>query len=136
MGIVIEILFELFGVLLQVILDTLAQAVFEIAAEIGLRSLAEPFRRSRPINPFLAGAGYLLYGAIAGGLSLLIPKMFTVSLSLRILNLVITPVACGFIMTRLGKIRERREKKTIRIDTFFYGYIFALAMAIVRFIWR
>ncbi len=136
MEIILEILFALFGGLLQALFEILAQAVFEVAAEIGLRGLVEPLRRSRPINPFLAGVGYLLYGAIAGGLSLLIPKMFTAPLWLRVLNLVVTPVACGFIMAKLGQVRQRRGEKTIRIDRFLYGYLFALAMAIVRFVWR
>jgi hypothetical protein len=77
-----------------------------------------------------------LYGAAAGGVSLLIPRMFTVPYWLRILNLIVTPVACGFIMAKLGQMRERRGEKTIRIDRFLYGYLFALAMAVVRFIWR
>lgn len=135
MEIIFEFLFVIFGFLLQAILEILGQAIFEVGAEIGLRSLAEPFRRSRPINPILAGIGYLLYGAMAGGLSLLWPRMLVVSWWLRILNLVITPVACGFIMDKVGQVRERRGDKTIRFDTFLYGYLFALAMAVVRFIW-
>jgi hypothetical protein len=136
MEIIFEILFAIFGALLQALFEVLAQAVFEVAAEVGLRGLIEPFRRSSPINPFLAGVGYLLYGAIAGGFSLLIPRMFVVPWWLRLLNLVVTPVACGFIMAKLGQIRERRGEKTIRIDRFLYGYLFALSMAVVRFIWR
>jgi len=136
MEIILEILFAIFGALLQALFEILAQAFFEVAAEIGLRGLVEPFRRSKPINPFLAGVGYLLYGGIAGGLSLLLPRMFVVPWWVRLLNLVVTPVACGFIMAKLGQIREQRGEKTIRIDRFLYGYLFALAMAVVRFIWR
>ncbi len=114
----------------------MAQAVFETAAEVALRCLVEPLRRSRPINPFRAGIGYLLYGAIAGGLSLLVPRVFLAPWWLRLLNLVATPVACGFIMEKVGQMRERRGQRTIGIDTFLYGYLFALAMAVVRLIWR
>lgn len=136
MEIVFEILFAVFGALLETLFEILAQAVFEVAAEVGLRSLVEPFQRSRPTNPFLAGVGYLLYGAIAGDLSLLIPRLFTIPLWLRVLNVVVTPVACGLIMVKLGQIREKRGEKPIRINRFLYGYLFALAMAVVRFIWR
>jgi hypothetical protein len=136
MEISFELLFSIFGFLLQAVFDILAQGVFEVMAEIGLRSLAEPFRRSQPINPVLAGLGYLIYGAIAGGFSLLLPKMFTAPWWLRLLNVIITPVACGFIMAKVGRIRERRGDRPMRIDTFMYGYLFALAMAIVRYIWR
>ena len=136
MEIIFEILSALLGGLLQFLFEMLAQAVFEIAAEMGLRGLVEPFRRSKPINPFLAGVGYLLYGAIAGGLSLLIPKILTVPQWLRILNLILTPIICGFMMAKLGQLREKHGQNTIRIDKFLYGYLFALAMALVRFIWR
>jgi len=96
----------------------------------------EPFRKHKPGNPFLAGIGYVIFGAAAGFLSLLLPKFFEAPLGLRILNLIVTPLVCGFMMAKLGQIRERRGDKTLRIDTFFYGFLFALAMAVVRFIWR
>ncbi len=105
-------------------------------AEIGLRSLTEPFKRSKPINPIWAGFGHLIYGAIAGGLSLLLPKIVIVPWWLRVLNMLITPLACGFIMAKIGQIRDRRGYRTMRLDTFMYGYLFALSMAVVRFIWR
>jgi len=136
MEILFEILFFIFGFILEALFEMLAQAVFEVLAEVGLRSLAEPFRRTPPINPVLAGIGYAMYGAAAGCLSLLLPKMFVVAWWLRLLNLVITPVACGFLMAKVGHIREKRGDRTMRIDTFLYGYLFALAMAVVRYIWR
>ncbi len=136
MEIIFELLSSIFGFLLQALFEILAQAVFEVLGEVGLRSLAEPFRRSKPTNPVLAGFGYLLYGAIAGGLSLLLPRIFAVPRWLRLLNIAITPVACGFIMAKVGQIRERRGDKPVRLDTFAYGYLFALAMAVVRYIWR
>jgi hypothetical protein len=136
MEIVFEILSAVFGFLVQLLLEILSQAVSEVLAEIGLRSLSEPFRRSRPINPFLAGFGYLLYGAGAGALTLLLPRMFLVPWWLRLINLIITPLVCGFIMAKVGQLRERRGDRKMRMDTFFYGYVFALAMAFVRLIWR
>jgi hypothetical protein len=136
MEIIFEILSVIFGFLLEALLEILTQALFEVLAEIGLRSLAEPFRGPGPINPILAGIGYCLFGAAAGFLSLLLPKLFVVPAWLRVLNLIITPLVCGFIMAKVGQIRERRGDKPMRIDTFLYGFLFALAMAVVRFIWR
>lgn len=128
-----EILFEIFA---QIISEIFAQIIFEIFAEIGLRSLTEPFKRIKPVNPVFAGIGYVLFGAAAGWLSLLLPRIFTVPQWLRILNLILTPIACGYLMSKFGQLREKRQEKTIRIDSFLYGYLFALAMAIVRFILR
>jgi hypothetical protein len=134
--ILFEIIFSFFGYLLQFIFEILAQVAFELLAELGVRSLAEPFRRPKPASPFMAAIGYLIYGAIAGGLSLLLPKMIVVPKSLRLANLLITPIACGFVMASIGRFRERRSDEPIRLDTFMYGYLFALSMALVRYIWR
>ena len=136
MEIIFEIIFGFFGYLLQFILEILAQAAFELLAEFGIRSLAEPFRRPEPSSPLMAATGYLIYGAIVGALSLLLPKMFVISKSLRLANLIITPISCGFLMALFGKFRKRKGADTIRLDTFMYGYLFAQSMAVVRYIWR
>jgi hypothetical protein len=134
--IIFEIIFSFLGYLLQFILEMLAQAAFELLAEWGVRSLAEPFRRPEPASPLMAATGYLIYGAIAGAFSLLLPEMFVIAKSLRLANLVITPIACGFMMAWVGRLRERNGAKTVRLDTFLYGYLFALSMAVVRYVWR
>jgi hypothetical protein len=136
MEIFLEIIFSFFGYLLQFVLEILAQVAFEFLAEFGVRSLAEPFRRPKPASPIMAAIGYLIYGAIAGALSLLLPKMFVIAKSLRVANLVITPIACGLMMAWFGKFREQKGAETIRLDTFMYGYLFALSMAVVRYVWR
>jgi len=134
--IIFELIFGFFGFLLEFVLEILAQAAFELLAELGVRCLAEPFRRPKPASPFMAAIGYLIYGAFAGAISLMLPQMFIVSKNLRLANLIVTPIACGFIMASFGRFRERRGDETIRLDTFMYGYLFALSMAVVRYIWR
>jgi hypothetical protein len=136
MEILFEILLGIFGAFLESMFEILAEAALEIVAGIGLRIITEPFRRPTPVNPVFAGIGYALYGAVAGGVSLLFPRMFMVAWWLRLLNVIITPVACGFIMAKLGQMREKQGNSIIRINTFFYGYLFALSMAVVRFVWR
>jgi hypothetical protein len=135
MELLAEIAAALIGFLVEALFEIFAQIVAELLAEIGLRSLAEPFKRSEEINP-IAGVGYSLYGAIVGGLSLFLPRVFTAPTWMRLLNLLITPIVCGLIMAYVGKIRARRGDVPMRMDTFMYGYLFALAMAIVRYIWR
>ena len=98
----------------------------------GKHSLAEPFRK--PPNPWLAALGYTLFGAMAGGLTLLaFPAYLTPEGALRLTNLVVTPAAVGLLMTAFGAWRSRRGERVLRIDRFSYGYLFALAMALVRF---
>ena len=120
----LEFIFELIG-------EFLLQAVFEALVELGFHSLAEPFRK--PPNPWLAAFGYILFGAVAGGGSLLLFPSLLVSGGLRFVNLLFTPIAVGFLMCVFGAWRLRRDQPVLRIDRFAYGYLFALSLALVRF---
>ncbi|MBM3845088.1 MAG: hypothetical protein FJ405_02220 [Verrucomicrobia bacterium] len=123
----------MFEILLGIIWEALLQIVLEALPELGLHSVAEPFRRTP--NPWLAALGYALFGAIAGGLSpLAFPSHLVGSEGIRIANLIITPIAVGLVMCAMGVWRARRGQQTIRIDTFTYGYLFALTLVIVRFV--
>ncbi len=127
MEIIFEILFQFFG-------ELLLQIVFEILAELGLHGCKEAFKR--PLNPIFAAVGYAIFGAIAGGLSLWWhPLHFTKTLGMRIAALILVPLAAGAIMSLIGSWRQRRDRLLIRLDRFAYGYLFALAMAVVRFTW-
>jgi hypothetical protein len=48
-------------------------------------------------------------------------------------NLVFTPLAVGGIMSAIGAWRARRGDGLLRIDRFSYGYLFAFAVAAVRY---
>jgi hypothetical protein len=43
------------------------------------------------------------------------------------------PGRAGLAMMARGAWRRRRDQELIRLDKFAYGYLFALAMALVRF---
>ncbi|MCX5865616.1 MAG: hypothetical protein NTW42_11220 [Deltaproteobacteria bacterium] len=123
----------MFEFLFQFVGEVLLQIAFEALFEVGLRTVREPFKK--PPNPWLAAMGYALFGASAGALSLWVfPMLFIVTRSAQIASLLLTPFAAGGAMAALGAWRRRREQITIRLDTFAYGYLFALAMTIVRFI--
>lgn len=129
-----EILAEIVFWLLGLFGELLLQVLFEVLAEFGLRSLGEPFRRSREASPWLAALGYTIYGAVAGGLSLLVfPVAFLLTPWMRVANLALTPLAAGLMMSLMGAWRRRRGDDLIRLDRFSYGVLFALAMALVRF---
>lgn len=120
----LEFLFEVVG-------EFLLQAVIEILVELGVHSLAEPFRK-RP-SPWLAAFGYSLFGAAAGGLSLLVFPQHLTPEAWRVAHLLATPVAVGIAMMMLGRWRARRGDTVLRIDRFACGYLFALSLALVRF---
>jgi hypothetical protein len=132
----VEILFEILFAVLQVVGEIVLQIVLEALFELGLHSVREPFRRPKPIHPLLAALGYAILGAAAGAISLwLFPQRFIASPSLRIVNLVVKPVAAGAAMAAMGAWRRKRDDELIRLDRFAYGLLFALAMAAVRMAW-
>ena len=127
MELVFEFLFQILG-------ELLLQAVFELLVELGFRSMADTFQR--PKSPVLSTIGFILWGAIAGGISLWIfPTSPIHSSLLRQLNLVATPVACGLFMMLVGRIRLKKGQDLVRLDRFGYAFVFAFVMALVRFAW-
>ncbi len=120
-----ELLFEICG-------EFLLQIVFELLAEFGLHSLSEPFRR-KP-HPVVAFIGYGLLGALAGGLSLwLFPGLFIASPTAQLANLLISPALAGLAMASVGAWRAKRGQTLLRMDRYAYGFLFAFAMALVRY---
>jgi hypothetical protein len=115
--------------------ELLLQIVFEAIAELGTRK-ARSFKTLQPPHPVSAAMGYLMFGGIAGGLSLLVwPDSFIDSKWLQWVNLWGTPILAGTMMAWLGRWRRRKGQELIRLDKFNYGFLFALAMATVRFFW-
>lgn len=118
--------------IVEILGEFLLQALGEALMELGFHSLAEPFRK--PPNPWLAALGYAIFGALAGGLSLLVfPSHLTPAGLPRLANLLLTPLAVGWCMSAMGAWRSKRGDALLRIDRFSYGYLFALTMALVRF---
>jgi hypothetical protein len=101
--------------------------------EIGFRSLADVFKKKR--NPIFSAIGCILWGAIAGGISLAVfPASFIARSDLKLLNL-LTPVLVGALMVLLGRLRARKGRDLVELDRFGYAFLFALTMSLVRFLW-
>lgn len=119
-------------ILIELLLELLLQIVGEVLVELGLRSVAAPFQRQPAV--WWSVLGYVLLGSLVGAASLWVfPHHLTREGGLRLLNLVITPVLAGLAMMLLGRWRARRGEPLLRIDRFACGYLFALAVAVVRY---
>jgi hypothetical protein len=126
MEIIFEVIFQFLG-------ELLLQIVFQFLVELGFHSLKNSFRHTP--NPVLATIGYILWGLMAGGLSLwAFPNSIIADPMLRLLNLIATPIALGLLMTLIGRFRARKGQDLVRLDQFGYAFVFAFAMAIVRFV--
>jgi hypothetical protein len=123
----------LFAMLLEFFGELLLQVIVELLAEFGFHIIREPFRKQP--SAWLAALGYALFGAVAGGISLLVaPTLFISAHGARVANVVLTPLIAGATMAVVGKWRRGQEEvPEAWLARFIYGYIFALAMALIRF---
>ena len=120
-------------ILLELIGELVIQLVLELLADGGLHLVG---RRKREARPATRVCGYLLLGAIFGGLSLLVfRESFITSGQLQMVNLAITPVIAGSLMALIGRSRTRRGKQALPLERFAGGFAFAFALALVRFLW-
>ena len=118
-----EIIFEILG-------EFVLQVVFEAVASVFGRRNDD----GSELHPAYKLFGYAIFGAIAGGLSLLVmSSSFVTTPNLRILNLIVTPLLAGAAMAWLGKWRASHGRKRSPLDRFSCGYVFALTMGLVRF---
>jgi len=123
----------IFEIVLQILGEILVQVGFEFLAELGFHSLEDVFKKPR--NPVLSTIGFVLWGAMAGGISLLIfPKSLISNHAFREVNLFLTPLAVSGVMMFVGRQRGRRGQTLVKLDRFGYAFVFAFAMASVRYI--
>lgn len=130
---------ELIAALLEIFPEVFAEAVFEFAAEfVGaliLRGLAEVFDTSEFKNPLLACIGYVFLGGVTGALSLVFfPHPLFHPSRIPGISVIISPVLAGLGMWMVGATLRKQNKKVMQIESFGYGFAFALGMALVRFL--
>jgi hypothetical protein len=127
-GFILELLFEFFG-------EFALQVFFEALAQAGVHAVRHPDHEPRQVNRWLVALGYALFGAFGGALSVwLLPHYLLRAHVARVAYLLIAPVAVGCLMAALGHWRSRRGLALAGIDRFAFGYVFALAFAVVRFV--
>jgi hypothetical protein len=129
-----ELLFELLLAFGELLLEVLFEFAGEALLDLALRAIAEVFETSRFTSPVLASVGYTLLGASAGGLSLFIfPHPLVHPSRLHGINLLVSPIVTGLVMSLIGSILRRQGKKVVQIESFGYGFAFAFGMALMRY---
>ncbi len=119
--------------LLGIILDSLLEVAGEAILALLVRAIGRLLGRLANLNQFLAGAGFALLGIGAGFLSLVcLPHPLVHSSRFHGISLLISPIITGFVMSLVGRTVRSRGRNSLRIESFGYGFIFALGMAVIR----
>ena len=122
--------------MLQFVLEVIAQIVFELATAFGWESLKHSVRRERRASPLLAATGHLLMGVSAGFVSLLIfGRRLASPGPVPGFSLVLSPIGTGLVMHWAGEFWRGRGWDRPVLFSFRAGAIFALGMALVRFVY-
>jgi hypothetical protein len=132
---------DLIGFILELLFDVLLQVIFEegvaTVSRTGRLFRLAPFIRATlsRANPPLKILKFTILGVVLGLLSLLIfPRPLVHPSRLHGVSLLISPVISGLIMSFVGRVVRRRGKAPVQIESFTYGFTFALAMALIRFL--
>ena len=127
--IILSFIIEVFG-------EALLQLVFELLAELGVRSLTGRKTVDGQPGRVLSFMGCALLGVVAGAISYgLFPHHLIHKSAFRLANVVVTPLAAGALMAWLGSWHNKRGRRVVGLDKFFNGWVFALVFALIRYKW-
>jgi hypothetical protein len=131
-----DLLGELLGFILEIFLEVLIQVVFEA----GVAAASRAPRRFRivpllrvilsPTTPALKTLKFTFLGLCL----LILPHPLAHSSKFHGISLLLSPVITGLVMGLIGRIVRRRGKIPVQIESFAYGFTFAFAFSLIRFL--
>lgn len=120
--------------LIEFVLEVVLQVIAEVLVDIGYRGAGS--KSAEKPKSCLSLIGYAFWGVVIGGISLFIfPHRIARSEQFHGLSLILAPTIAGLVMAGIGNLMRRKEKKVTRLESFSVGFIFALGMAAVRFLY-
>jgi hypothetical protein len=116
--------------------EILAEALF-LAVEALIAFITRLFRSSfkdlSSSKPILATAGFLSLGICFGAASLFFfPHPLIRPSRFHGISLLISPIVTGLVMALIGAIIRRTGRKSVPIESFVYGFLFAFGIAAIR----
>lgn len=130
---------ELLAGLIAAIAEVLFEAVFEIACE-GLaslltRAMSKLFNTISDVNPVVTALALGMLGVLVGFLSVVVyPHPLVHPSRLHGVSVIASPLITGFVMSQWGRLLRKHGRRVMPIESFGYGFVFAFAMALVRFL--
>lgn len=129
----IEAIFE---IVFEILIQGGAEFIVEVATHKSRKRKRARGIEPKPMNPVVTGLLWLAGGAVMGAGSLVFfPHSFIHSETLRVANLIVTPLVLGALMALLGRRRLANGEEIVPLDKFSNAALFALGMAAVRFLY-
>jgi hypothetical protein len=129
-----DLIFALIYLIAEVLAAMFSEVVLGAIVDLMVRSTRNLRAESKPIGPVLAAVGYLSLGSGLGLLSIfLLPHALIPRSRFHGVSLVVSPVLTGLVMWQVGWSLRRQGKDSVQIESFGYGFTFALGVAMIRF---
>jgi len=135
-----ELLAAILGLIAELLLEAFMELIAAAVLDLASRALLDLFTGLTDAikeNKVLTGFMYGLLGVFAGALSLLaLPHRLIHRqhpIGFHGVSLLISPIIAGLVLTSVGAVMRRWGKKVTPVETFGYGFAFALGMALIRF---
>jgi hypothetical protein len=130
---------ELLAGVLAVIAEVLFEALVEIVcgglASLLTRGISKFFKSISDFNPIATTFVLGMLGALVGFLSVIVyPHPLVHPSRFHGVSVIASPLITGFVMSQLGRLLRNRGRSVTPIESFGYGFVFAFAMALVRFL--
>jgi len=145
---------DLLGFIFEFVFEVLIQIVFEAGVDAASRAyrsredvaaVSRVHRRSRFVsflrlslsktNHPITILKFTLLGLALSFVSILVlPQPLVRPSKFHGISLLISPVVTGLFMGFIGRTVRRRGRTPVQIESFAYGFTFALAFALIRFL--
>jgi hypothetical protein len=129
-----ELLAAIFGSILEAVAEALLEILLGLVAALLSRAIRRFFVTSHRFGRVATSLVFAVAGIAAGFLSTAaFPQPLVHPSRFHGVSLLISPLITGLAMAFIGRVAQKRGRKSVPIESFGYGFVFALAIAVVRF---
>jgi hypothetical protein len=125
---------DLLWAIVELLLEALLEGAFAGLAGVLSRAFRLFRVKVRRANPTVATVTFALVGIGFGFVSVgFFPHHLVRPTRVHGISLLISPILAGLLMAQVGRTVRRWGRQSVRIESFGYGFVLALAIGLVRF---
>lgn len=119
--------------LIELLIEVAVYVLFELVAAGVLHPIGAALKNRQDAHPLVKGLGYAMLGAVFGGLSVLVwPAPFVNDDLLKVVSMIVSPIAAGSVMALVGWYLKHRDRPVLALESFGYGFVFAAVFGVLR----